>query len=259
MEHLRKFTRKKYIMCTKRLKMTIHITHSSYASVHRISIILLIVSHRPLIMACAWCPNRKNSSPSVEVRFTMDPSITIKDTIIPPSIPLSTMASSLQCQLIMATQQIRTSIHIRDIIIIILIWRHISQLGHLLGPILERWSGIRLLDTLIQTLPGYIQPKPHYLRTINLHPTIVRDTRARFQLINTLKRASSSIICSNRIEVTKKVAAVLNKAKISDTDLALTLALKWIKLKINKKMDLKMQAWMERVLWLQLTTKTTHC
>ncbi len=67
----------------------------------------------------------------------MDPSITILDTIILPTTPRSIMARNLQCPLFMATQQIRTSIHLRDIMLI-LTWRHISQLGHLPGPILEQ-------------------------------------------------------------------------------------------------------------------------
>ena len=234
MVHLRRYTRKKYIMCTRLLKMAIHIIHSSYASVHRISINLLRVSHRHLIMECVWCPNLR-SSPSVEVRFTMDLSITNLDTIIPPSTPRSITASSPQCPLIMATPQIHTFIHLRDTIITH-IWRRISQLGRL-GPILELWWGIHLLDTRIQTLPGSIQP---HLRTTNLRPTMILDTRARFKHISTQKRASSSIICSNRIGVTKTVAAVLNKVKISDMDRALTPALRRIKLKINKKMSQKM-------------------
>ncbi len=256
MVHLRKYTRRKYIMFIRLLKMAIHTIHSSYASVHRISINLPVVSHRPLTMACVWCPSRPKSSPSVEVPFTMGPSTPTLDSITLLTILRSTMASSLQCPLIMATQQIRTSIHLRDIIIIH-IWRLISQLGRLPGPILELWWDIHLLDTRIQILLEYIQPR---LRTINLHLTMILDTRARSKLINTLKRASSSIICSNRIEVWKKVAAVLSKVKISDTDPALTLALKWIKLKINKKMAQKMQAWItERDLWQLLTTKTPQC
>ncbi len=103
MAHPKKFTQKRFIMSTKRRK-TASLTHSSYASVH---LNKFNTSHTNSMDALTCTNKIADQRRCITMAVTMSKGITTITT--QPTINSSTMVSSPQCLLYMATLVIPTS------------------------------------------------------------------------------------------------------------------------------------------------------